>query len=324
MSVLDLLFGAEPTPTVKSTDISTSSLPSWYQSWLNQMLGKAGSVANEPYKPYGGPRLAPTSADTSQAYDLTRSGVGAYQPTLGAGIGYTAGAGQPFNEAQFNQFMNPYVGNVVSRIGELAGRNLGENLLPQVNDTFTGAGQFGSSRHADFTNRALRDTQEAALAQQNQALAQGFDTSMANYNTAMNRQLQAGNQLGSLAQLGQGMGLTDASALQAIGQAQEDKTQQSLNLGYQDFLEQRDYPRSQVEWFSNILRGVPAPTSTTTSSSAPATQSQLAPNPLSQLAGTALGIYGLTSGFKKGGRVRRKTPARMSAPRGLPDYRMAA
>ena len=318
MSVLDLLFGAQPTPTVTSTDVTNTSFPSWYQKWLNQTLGKAGSVAAEPYQAYGGPRLSPTSADTTAAYDATRANVGAFNPQLQQGIGFTAGAAGPFDENEFNSYMNPYVSNVVDRIGTLAGRNLSENLLPAVNDSFIRGGQFGSSRNQDFTLRALRDTQESALAQQNQALAQGFDTSMSNYNKAQDRQLTAGSQLGSLAQLGQGMGLTDASALQAIGQQQEDKTQQSLNLGYQDFLEQRDYPKSQVEWFSNILRGVPAPTTTTTSSTGPANQSQLAPNPLSSLAGTALGIYGLSKGYRRGGKVRRPQP------RGLPDFRVAA
>ena len=319
MSVLDLLFGAQPTPNVTSTDVTNTAFPSWYQRWLNATLGKAGSVANEPYQAYGGPRLAPTSADTTAAYNATRGNVGAYTPTLQQGIRFTAGAGNPALQSDvFSSYMNPYVSNVVDRIGTLAGRNLSENLLPAVNDTFTRSGQFGSSRNADFTLRALRDTQESALAQQNQALAQGFDTSMANYNRGLERQLTAGNQLASQAQLGQGMGLADASALQAIGQAQEDKTQQSLNLGYQDFLKQRDYPRNQVEWFSNILRGVPAPTQTTSTSTGPATQSQLAPNPLSSLAGTALGIYGLTRGYRGGGKVRRMQP------RGLPDFRVAA
>lgn len=316
MSVLDLIFGAQPAPEVTSKDISTTSLPSWYQKWLNQTLGKASSVANEPYQTYGAPRIAPTSADTTAAYDKTRSGIGAYTPQLQQGIGYTAGAGGPFDQSEFNTYMNPYVTGVVDRIGELAGRNLGENLLPQVNDSFIRSGQFGSSRNADFTLRALRDTNESALAAQNQALAQSHDSAMSAYGQGRDRMLNAGNQLGSLAQLGQGMGLTDASALQAIGQSQEDKTQQSLNLGYQDFLEQRDYPRNQVDWFSSILRGYNPGTTTTSTSTGPANQSQLAPNPLSSLAGTALGIYGLSKGYKKGGRAR--------APRGLPTYRMAA
>lgn len=322
MGLLDGLFGSSTNPTVTTQDKTSTSLPSWYQQYLNAILGKASSVAAEPYQPYTSPRIAPTSGDTTAAYNQVRSGIGAYQPTLNAAQGVTANAANPnLNTGTFSSYFNPYVGGVVDRIGELAGRNLGENLLPQVNDSFIKAGQFGSSRNQDFTLRALRDTQESALAQQNQALAQGFDSQMQNYNAGMDRSLNAGQQLGSLAQLGQGMNLQDAAALQGIGQSQEDKTQQSLNLGYQDFLEQRDYPRNQVDWFSSILRGYNPGTTTTSTSTAPATSSQLAPNSLSQLAGSALGIYGLTNGFqfRRGGKVHRKHPPVVK--KGIPKMR---
>lgn len=317
MGLLDQFFGTTTNPQVTTQDKSNTSLPSWYQTYLNSLLGKASSVAGEPYQPYSGPRVAPTSADTNAAYNQVRSNVGAYQPTYQAGVGATTAAANPsLDSGVFNSFMNPYVSGVVDRIGQLAGRNLSENLLPAVNDSFIKSGQFGSSGNQDFTLRALRDTNESALAAQNQALAQGFDTSLGAYNTSMDRSLNAGNQLGSLAQLGQGMRLQDAAALQGIGQSQEDKTQQSLNLGYNDFLEQRDYPRNQVDWFSSILRGYNPGTTTTSTTTAPATQGQLAPNNLAQLAGSALGIYGLTNGFqfKRGGAARKKPTVRKKMP----------
>lgn len=310
---LDWLFGAEPTPKVTSTTNTNSQWPSWYSSWINSLLGKASSVASEPYQPYGQPRIAPFSGDTNAAFDKVRSGIGAYEPTLSAGQSMVSSAGGGFNQSEFQNYMNPYTSGVVDRIGTLAGRNLSENLLPQVNDTFIRSGQFGSRGNFDLTGRAIRDTQEAALAEQNKALASGFEESMRNYNTGMDRRLQSGTALANTAQLGQGLRLQDAAALQGIGQAQEDKTQQSLGLAYQDFLEQRDYPKSQVEWMSSISRGVNPPTSTTSTSTGPASQSQLAPNTLSQLAGTALGIYGLSGGFKKGGKVKAKTKKKAPA-----------
>lgn len=315
MSLGDLLFGSNPLPQVQSTDVSSTTYPSWYSSWLNSLFGKAGSVANEAYQPYGGPRIAPFSGDTQNAFGQVRANTGSYLPTYNAATGLATQAGQGFDQGTFNSFQNPYVSGVVDRIGQLAGRNLSENLLPAVNDSFIRSGQFGSSRNQDFTLRALRDTNESALAQQNQALAQGFDTSMENYNKFADRQLNAGQQLGALSQLGQGLRLQDAAALQGIGQQQEDKTQQSLNLAYQDFAQQRDYPRSQVEWLSSVLRGYNPGTTTTTNSSQPGTTSQMAPSTLGQLAGTALGFYGLfNSGYKKGGPARRKPVTKKKVP----------
>jgi hypothetical protein len=326
----NMLFGTKPLPTVTTKDTTNSQYPSWYQNYLNSLLGKASSVAGEPYKAYGGPRIAAHSADTNAAFNQVRQGIGAYKPQFDAGSGMVAEAGRGFDQGELDQFMNPYVDQVVNRIGTLGARNLSENLLPQVNDSFIRSGQFGSRGNIDLTGRAIRDTQESVLAQQSSALASGFENQMKNVNAFRDRSLTAGQTGANLAQLGQGMNLQDSAALQGIGQAQEDKTQQSLNLGYQDFLEQRDYPRSQVDWLNSVFRGYQPPVSTTSTSTGPGSTSQMAPNTLAQVAGTALGIYGM-GGFKKGGKVgklkKRKpteVPMKMPQQRGISSYQMAA
>lgn len=93
-----------------------------------------------------------------------------------------------FDPNKQQQFMNPYVNNVVNEQARLSNQNLFENVLPGVNSTFTGAGQFGSSRNADFTNRAIRDQQYNLAGQQG--------------NTLMNAQNQAAQQYGQWQQMG--------------------------------------------------------------------------------------------------------------------------
>lgn len=311
----NLLFGAEPLPQVTTSSTSQGQWPKWYQQWINQLMGKASSVAGEPYQAYDQPRIAPFSADTNKAFDLTKSGVGGWLPSFNTGTGMVNASGGDLESGGLDQFMNPYTSGVVDRIGQLAGRNLSENLLPAVNDSFIRAGQFGSSGNQDFTLRALRDTNESALAEQNKALATGYDSAMKNWQDLQSRRLQSGQALGQMGQLGQGLNLQDAAAMQAIGQTQEDKTQSGLNLAYGDFQEQRDYPKSMTEWMAAISHGINPPTSTTSSSTGPATQSQLAPNTLAQIAGTGLGIYGMMN-MKGGGKV--KIPYKSKQPTGFP------
>lgn len=125
---------------------------------------------------------------------LTRAGgmsaAGAAQPYLGAGT-------RSFLEAA-TDYMNPYTQQVVDRIGVMAGRNLRENLLPEVNRTFVGSGTFGGKRSAEFTARALRDAQEAALAQQGKALQEGYGQAADIFGADVGRQLQAGQVAGQL------------------------------------------------------------------------------------------------------------------------------
>lgn len=302
---MSYLFSPTTNPTVTSTDTTSSQWPSWYQSWVNSLLSKGSAVVDEPYQPFTGPRIAPTSADQTSAYNLTRQGIGAYQPMVDTAGQYLTQAGAGFNEGEFDQYMNPYISGVVDQIAVRGARNLGENLLPQVNDSFIRAGQFGSSRNADFTNRALRDTQEAILAQQSQALAGGYNSAMDAYQRGTDQTLTAGQGLGSLAGSAQSLGLKDAAALQAIGQEQQGQTQRSLDTAYGDFREQRDYPRNQAEWMSALVRGMNPPTSSTSTSTGPAQSSQLAPSGLAQVAGAGIGLGGLMGWFKRGGAVRR-------------------
>jgi len=160
-----------------------------------------------------------------------------YLNTAGQLIGQSAQSAVP----GINQYMNPYNEAVVSRVGQLAGRNLQENLLPRIGAEFTGMGQSGSDRAREFAARAVRDTQESALAQQSGLLSQGYGQALtaAQADLARQGQLaatsgQLGNVMGGLTadqqraflqsgatqgQLGQTMGNLTASQQNALLQA---------------------------------------------------------------------------------------------------------
>jgi hypothetical protein len=242
---------------------------------------------------------------------------------MGMAQPYMAQAAQTF-PGQVQNYMNPYTDQVVDRIGDLGARNLSEKLMPAIGDQFIRAGQMGSSRHMGEVGKALRDTQESVLAQQSQALERGYGQAGQLFNQDAGRMAglagQAGNlalgQQGALGQLGQlagnmqsvdagnalragdsfsslgqreqAAGLTGAAALDAVGQQQQRLGQANLDLAYEDFQRQRDYPQNQLGMMSNIVRGVPYTTSSTSSQTgfAPAYQ----PSGLSQISG-ALSMY---------------------------------
>ena len=105
--------------------------------------------------------------------------------------------------------------------------------------------------------------------------------------------LQAANQMGQLGQLGQTLGLRDAAALEATGTTQQNLDQRNLDMAYQDFLTQSQYPQTQLNFMSSMLRGIPYSTATQTSNTAPASAYQ--PSGLSQIAG-ALSLYSALQG----------------------------
>lgn len=295
---LDFLWNGSPPPNVTNKTTSVAGIPDYLVEYTKGLLSKGNAIAAEPYQTYNGPRIAGFTQNQNQAFNNVAANQNNWKPAMDAATGYTNSAAGPFDNNEFQTYLSPYLSGVTDSIARLGQRNMSENLLPQVNDTFTGAGQFGSSGWHDNTARVLRDTNESILNQQAMALQQGYDSAMGNYQTAKNRQLNAGNQMGALGQMTQQAGLTDAAALEAAGTTQQNQNQKNLDLAYQDFLEQRDYPKTQAEWMSNLIRGVPYNTTTSNTTTGPGSNFQ--PSGLSQMAG----IYSLLKGMKRGGAVR--------------------
>ena len=111
---------------------------------------------------------------------------------------------------------------------------------------------------------------------------------------AYNLGLQGANTLGQLgqSQYGQQMGINQAQ--QQAGALQQAQQQQGLDVNYQDFLKQQNYPYQQLAFQSDMLRGLPLSQTAQTMYAAP-------PSMGSQLGGlgmTGLGIYGMSGGFK--------------------------
>lgn len=96
-------------------------------------------------------------------------------------------------------YMNPYQQNVMDVIAKQGARNLSENLLPAVSDSFIKAGGFGGTRMGEFGSRAVRDTQESILNQQAQLANQGYTQAMGASQADLARQAQIGQSAGNLA-----------------------------------------------------------------------------------------------------------------------------
>lgn len=181
------------------------------QPYFNQAAGMSGVTAATPGLQQG----AQLTGQSAQAL-----GMQAAQPFLGQ-------AGQT-SVANIGQYMNPYTEQVVNRIGQLAQRNLSENIMPGIEGRYIAAGQLGyggrdgagtPSGMMTDTARAIRDTQEAALAQQTQALQQGYGQAAELSAGDLARQAQLASTAGSLGTQQQGALAQAGRQMADIGQA---------------------------------------------------------------------------------------------------------
>lgn len=239
--------------------VTQTKLPQWLVDAYTKSIERGYEATTQPYQKYtAGPRIAAIAPQMEEAYNMVSENVGNYKPYTGAAGNYIAGATNSFaNPGVASKFMNPYTQNVVAGIGSAAGRNLYENLLPQVNRTFVGGGTFGGSRSSEFTARAVRDANAAALSAQNEALQKGYESGMEQFNTESDRYLTAAERAQSLGRDIQTMAGTDAAALEAAGRAQRGIEQDSLDLMREDWEAQRDDPYIQAKRFSEFT-GTPS------------------------------------------------------------------
>jgi hypothetical protein len=285
--VSDFLFqGSAPTSFTSSVQERQDS-PQWYQAARQQLITRASQIAGEPYQPFTGPRIASQNADQLAGQNMVRSTVASGNPYTTDAAALINKRAQGFNQTEFDKYMNPYSGGMMDELTRQATRNLNENLLPQVNDTFTGAGMFGSTRHGDFAGRALRDTQESLLGQQAQVLNTNYNNAMTSYQSDLDRAGVAGGQLGALGQMIFNQGIAGASALDTIGKGQQDLTQRSLDTAYNDFLEQRDAPLRNLEIMSGTINAYTPQTQNYRYGTTALPAGQTTASPLSQVLSTA-------------------------------------
>ena len=212
-----------------------------------------------------------------------------------------------------NTYMNPYQTNVMDALAQQGTRNLTENLLPGVSDSFIKAGQFGSRNMGEFGSRALRDTQESILRQQAPLMQQGYAQAMqasagdkarqaglagtvGGISTSdLGRQFSALQSMGDMAIADQNANYRDLTALEAAGQAEQMQMQQQLTAAEKEFVDQQLYPQRQMDWLSTQVRGMAPITPQKTLTSGSTTGATYNNSPLSQLA-SGFGVYkGLSS-----------------------------
>jgi len=317
-------MGGAPKSGPTQSTTYTSNLPEYARPYFERMMGRAEAESNQPYVGYGGQRIAGFTPDVEQSFDITRGVAARGTPEadvaggiLGAsamrGLGasdYTAAPiqQQAFGREQAQQYMSPYMDEVLARQKSAAIRDFDEGR-PSRETQAIKAGAFGGYRSAiqegvaqrglgerlsdieaagrqkAFENAQTQFERDRAASMQAQGTTEAQRLAAAQYGlSGAGLGLQAGQQFGQLGALRQGLTMQQAQELQKQGGVQQQQQQRELDLAYQDFLNQRDFDKQQINFMSSILRGIPVQPQQVVNQYAN-------PNPLAQFGG--LGIAGL-------------------------------
>lgn len=278
--------------TATTTSTSTAALPAWHSGAWEALYNRADTLSQVPYQLYGDPRIAGFSADQLQAMQLGRDRIGAAQPIMDQAVGAAQGALQTPNQAGIAQYMNPYDNLVTQQIlTELTRQN---DLAGQADAAAAvKVGAFGGDRYGLVQaerDRNLMRTQADVLSQRGAA---SYMAALDQYNKQQALGLQGAGIMSNLAGNTQQLNNVDMSTLLGIGTLQQGQQQQQLDVDYNDFQRQAQYPYTQVNFLRDVLSGTPTQQTTNT------TQTQPAPSSAAQWLGLGLGAVGIGASAAK-------------------------
>ena len=233
---------------------------------------------------------------------------GTFGTALGSG---QALAGQTFNQPTYNPdgtvsyanrdaYMNPYQQSVID-VAQDAAREQSLRASNLIAGEAAASGGLGGYREG-----IMQSERENALTKQIadiQAMgsAENYAQAQAAYNQDRNarlgaigvdqatrqQQLQAAEQLGGLGFAGQAAEIQRMDQLGQAGTARQAMQQQLYDSGYQEFQDQLAYPRQNISFYQQALRGMPITPGQQVSTYAPT------PSAASQMLGMGLGGLGL-------------------------------
>jgi hypothetical protein len=184
------------------------------------------------------------TAARSGAFGGSRLGI---QEGLTAGEGARAAGDLRARAAQQGlQFAaGRYDQDVAQSERDRAARFGAENLL---------RGQFDQDRASRF---GAEDMMRGQYEQDRAARFGAEDAARSGFETEEASRLRATEALQGFAPLTQGLRDQAASGLFTAGQARRNLDQQALDMAYADYVEQRNYPQSQINYALGVLQGTP-------------------------------------------------------------------
>lgn len=240
-------------------------------AYRNEVFDKARQVGDQRYQanPLGIAGMDPNSAAAGRAYGQAAGGIGIGMNAMNQGLG------MQWNADTANQYMNPYMSQVMDQWNKQFG-DLRQGTLNDVNQQAMQSGAFGGSRHGVAEGQALADLGKAQAMQQAGLLQQGYDTSYGQFANDRNTQLQGGQAMANL-------GLAGAAGQSAYGTQAQQTAQNAMLARYQEEARRQGWSQQQLQAMIAAMQGAPYSQTASQTTKTPG-------NLFGDLAGLGLGV----------------------------------
>ena len=284
--------GSPPSQPAHTTQTTTSEYPTELKPFIKDIFGKAKGIeeqrSSQGYQPYTGPRIAGFNQDQQDAFTGIRETQGASTPYFDAQETLIERSTAGPSAERTAQYMNPYTQNVIDQQLRELGRR-GTQERQRIGARAAGAGGFGGSRQAILEAEQMRNQAMRGDDIQARGLNQAFNQAQQAMAQADARGLQGAGMFGQMATQVPGQRFKELGALAGVGAADQTQQQRALDLGFQQFRDEYNFPMQTLNEYSSILRGFPLPANQTTNQTAYSAVAPLS----SQLLGAGAGLTGI-------------------------------
>ena len=234
-------------------------MPQWYEqlsgnlaSGVNNAATAAGDLSSNWYDQ---PVAAPTTGLQNQAAGeapTTGSGVDAgFGAAQGDLNNFTTGAN--YNPSDINSYLDPYTTGQMNALAQQQQTNLQNYELPAVNSTFTGAGQFGSTRNGNFNANTIQQSNQNLLNAQAGLLNTDYTNAQNEMNTMNQNTLTQSAAQQGLATGQQTADWANTNNQYNVGSQLQNSEQSQLNNNYQNWLNEQQIPQNQLAALTQTL-----------------------------------------------------------------------
>jgi hypothetical protein len=218
---------------------TSSDIPDRYRDFVDENLALAGTIANSPYIPYQGQRIAGFTPDQQAAFSTVRGLSGPMSQGLNnANAAYTAGMNSAVDPSiMMAKYQDPYTQQVIDATTADLNRS-----FDRSSEQSRLASPFGGDR-LGVREGTIEGERGRAIADVGSRLrSDGFRTAAGLGQQATNQMFSAGDRALGLGTTGLEAGGQYADMLAGIGQQQQGLNQAGYDLNYGDFLDQLNYP----------------------------------------------------------------------------------
>ena len=262
--------GAPPQAPAQQTVSQTSEFPEELKPYISDILERAKTSAEAReeagYQVYPGPRLAGFTPEQIAAQTgitgLVQQGISS-DPMLASAktymapaFGSTLAATQQFTPAAAQQYMSPYMQSVVD-IQKREAQREGKQAMQKLAGQAAMTQPFGGSRQAILEAEQMRNQAQLLSDIQQKGSQAAFEQAAAQFEREKARQLTGGQQLAALGELAPRLATAELGALAGVGAQKQEQAQRATDIGYQQFLEEQQYPQRILQEYSSIIRGFP-------------------------------------------------------------------